>query len=593
MKLRTVAAAALALALSVPSVAAAQVPAEVPVQAYLTYDSGVPVDGSVTVTFKIYDAQSGGAELHSETLDVSADAGAFTAYLTPDLVIFEDYQDLYLGLAVDGGSEMSPRLKMASVPYAAVAGNAATLEGKTSADFAPSGYQPDWADIQNVPADLSDGDDGATYAGTGAVQVNSNNEIGLITTCPDDNILKWDAGNSQWSCAADADEDTTYTAGAGVEIDANNAISLNSGCTSGQLLKWNGTSWACQADEDTTYLAGAGLQLTSNQFAVDYTAVQQRVTGTCGSGQYVMGVNQDGSVVCGTDQDTQNTYAAGSGLALNGGTFSVDTGTIQSRVSGTCASGDKIVGVNADGTVQCATDIDTDTDTTYNAGTGLALSGTTFSVANGGISDAQVASNAAIAPTKIDGTAATLTGDQSFGGNVSADNFNYNTAKSGRRFVSVHDFQFSRNPENTNTFISLAGYMYVQTGGSGTRVDLDARIELPQGATITEFNCLAVDNLDDTNLSPDDDLAWDFALRRLSIGGTTPTYRTVAISSEDDTVGSRTSFYDAPDTTIAYANVDNDAYTYYISGNFTPDTESSALRFYGCYVDYEVTSIQP
>jgi hypothetical protein len=63
----------------------------------------------------------------------------------------------------------------------------------------------------------------------------------------------------------------------------------------------------------------------------------------------VTAVNADGSVVC---TGTGALYAAGTGLALVGTTFSVDPSTVQRRVTGTCASG-AIASIGADGSVTC------------------------------------------------------------------------------------------------------------------------------------------------------------------------------------------------------------------------------------------------
>lgn len=125
---------------------------------------------------------------------------------------------------------------------------------------------------------------------------------------------------------------------------------------------------------------GAGTGLTgggtsgSVALSVDTAAIQRRVAGTCATGSFVKAVNQDGTVGCGGDGDT--TYAAGSGLDLAGTTFSVERGY---RLPQTCTVGQ--VAKKVTGGWECAED--TDTDTTYSAGTGLGLAGTTFSLGEG------------------------------------------------------------------------------------------------------------------------------------------------------------------------------------------------------------------
>jgi hypothetical protein len=63
---------------------------------------------------------------------------------------------------------------------------------------------------------------------------------------------------------------------------------------------------------------GDGLGLSE----IDEAQVQQRITGTCAPGASVRAVNQDGTVTCQTDANTS--YAAGPGLNLAGTTFSAD-----------------------------------------------------------------------------------------------------------------------------------------------------------------------------------------------------------------------------------------------------------------------------
>lgn len=365
MKLESIILLVALLGVTVPSDAFAQVPGYLPVQAFLTDASGVPVDGSVELEFNIYDAETGGTALYTETQTVQADAGALTAYLGKnsalDLSVFTDNEDLFLGVTIDGGQELEPRQRLATVPFAARAlsaahaDDAATLDGRAPAEFEP-----------------------VEYTAAAPLEVDANNEVRIQTTCAVDSILKWNG--TTWECQPDAQ----LAAMAPLTVDQNNQIGLST-CPAGQVLKSDGNAMVCAADQDTTYTAGSGLSLSGNSFAVDYTTTQRRISGACsGSGgdDYVTGVLADGTVVCGSDADSGGDITAvNAGAGLSGGansgaaTLEIAPGAItSSMLQDGAVSTAKI----ADGAVDSA------------------------KVADGAIADADIANDAAISSSKID-----------------------------------------------------------------------------------------------------------------------------------------------------------------------------------------------
>jgi hypothetical protein len=147
-----------------------------------------------------------------------------------------------------------------------------------------------------------------------------------------------------------------------VTLDMALTYRLPQNCTNNQLPKWNDTAtkWECRADNNsggtiTGVTAGTGLSGGGTSGNVTLSAntaeVQARVSSSCASGSSIRQINADGTVVCEPDSDTQ--YSAGSGLELNSTTFSADTDYLQSRVTGTCSGTQAMREINADGTVTC------------------------------------------------------------------------------------------------------------------------------------------------------------------------------------------------------------------------------------------------
>jgi len=170
---------------------------------------------------------------------------------------------------------------------------------------------------------------------------------------------------------------------------ADEASDLNcSGCVSASELDFTMGTGDITAVNAGTGLTGGGesgdVTLNANT-----SVLQHRVVSNCPSGSSIRIINSDGTVTCEPDDDSGGDITAvnpGTGLTGGGSSGDVtlypDTTYLQRRVSSSCPSGQSIRVINSDGTVSC--EIDTDTNTTYSAGTGLDLSGTQFYVLFGG-----------------------------------------------------------------------------------------------------------------------------------------------------------------------------------------------------------------
>lgn len=100
----------------------AAAPTLVNYQGRLTDPAGDPVaDGNYSVVFTIYDDAVAGSTIWTETQNVTTTAGLFSILLGSVTAVTDNVFNgttRYLGLAVDGDPELTPRTALVSVPYA-------------------------------------------------------------------------------------------------------------------------------------------------------------------------------------------------------------------------------------------------------------------------------------------------------------------------------------------------------------------------------------------------------------------------------------------------------------------------------------------
>ena len=116
----------------------AAVPGTMNYQGYITDDTGIPVNATVNVSFRIYNVETGGADLWNETDSVTISDGKFSTQLgdaTSFPVGLFDTTVLYLGIEVETNGEMTPRKPLDTAPFAFKAEDADTLQGMNPGDF--------------------------------------------------------------------------------------------------------------------------------------------------------------------------------------------------------------------------------------------------------------------------------------------------------------------------------------------------------------------------------------------------------------------------------------------------------------------------
>lgn len=134
-------------------------------QGVLTDSNGARVNGQVQATFRVYPTETGGSPIFEETQTVDALDGLVSVLIgsvTPlDATTFSG-EVRWLGIKVGSDPEMSPRLRIASVPFAFVADTASAADTATQA----------------ANANLLDGLDSTAFALASQTQPDTSAELG-------------------------------------------------------------------------------------------------------------------------------------------------------------------------------------------------------------------------------------------------------------------------------------------------------------------------------------------------------------------------------------------------------------------------------
>lgn len=236
-------------------------------------------------------------------------------------------------------------------------------------------------------------------------------------------------------------------------------------------------------------------------------------------------------------------------------------------------------------------------------------------IADGTIEDADVGSSAAISPSKIAGTAATLSGSQGFDGNTlridAANNrvginnpspsvsfdvvgavevtgvFRYATSKTYSKIISGAEF-FKAQVTNTNVWSRSYNYAGIQQcdAASQCAVDGQANVHLPQGATVTALTCKYRDG-GNTKLIED----LDFSMVR--IHHDTTVTNTMASVTNIWTGPSTTGAFERTDSTVGYGTIDNGNYVYVLLVRWDVSWQGLDMQWRGCKIDYRMTTVAP
>lgn len=380
-----------------------QVPRTISYQGVLTDNGGAPVgDGTYSLTFRLYDTPTGGRASWTETQTVTTQDGVFDAILGSGSALQLLFDRRYwLGVTVESGTEMTPRIPLASSPYsiravrADTANDARSVNGyavsslpaaNTLLPLDAGGRFPSSA-IPSVPAAIPDAAvttqklaDGAVTGGkiaAGQVVKSLNTLRDDVTLAAGSNVSITPNGNTLTISATPGGGGGDITAvrtdpGSGLAGGAESgdvALSLaDAGVTRAKLAPGAAVTGVNGVTDEVTLAAGSNVSITPNGNTLtisatpgggggDITSVNtpagSGLTGGAASGDVTLAIevpltlvrDAPGSTILGRNTGTTGTGVRGESTHWHGvhGNSENSIG-----VSGFSLKGDAIVGQTAD-----------------------------------------------------------------------------------------------------------------------------------------------------------------------------------------------------------------------------------------------------